>query len=79
MYTSEGNFHKPGIYGGSVRVWANAWDVFRRTPSRGGRGRRAAVDLFRGVLFEWDFVGRRVRYIFFERTRPAASMRPPLA
>ena len=35
--------HKPGIYG-SGREWANAWDVFRRTPSRGGRGRRAAVD-----------------------------------
>ena len=26
-------------------VWANAWDVFRRTPSRGGRGHRAAVDV----------------------------------
>ena len=32
----------PG-YGGSVRVCANAWDVLRCTPSRGGRGRRAAV------------------------------------
>ena len=42
------DLHKLGIYG-SGRVWANAWDVFRRTPSRGGRGRRAAVDLFRGV------------------------------
>ena len=50
MYTSEADFHNPGIYGGSVRVWANAWDVFRRTPSRGGRGSRAAVDLFRGVF-----------------------------
>ena len=49
MYTSEVDFHKSGIYGGSERVWANAWDVFRRTPSRGGRGCRAAVDLFRGV------------------------------
>ena len=39
----EADFHKPGICG-SVRVWANAWDVFRRTLSRGGRGRRAAVD-----------------------------------
>ena len=37
------DFHKPGIYG-SGRVWANAWDEFRRAPSRGGRGRRAAVD-----------------------------------
>ena len=49
-YTSKADFHKPRISGGSVRVWANAWDVFRRTPSRGGRGRRAAADLFRGVF-----------------------------
>ena len=34
-----------------MRVWANAWDVLGRTPSRGGRGRRAAVGLFRGVFF----------------------------
>ena len=40
------------MYGGSVRVWANAWDLFRRTPSRGGRGRRSAVELFRGVFFQ---------------------------
>ena len=39
----EADFHKPGIYGRG-RVWANAWDVFRRTSSRGGRGRRVAVD-----------------------------------
>ena len=39
----EADFPKPGIYG-SGRVWANAWDVFRRMPSRGGRGGRAAVD-----------------------------------
>ena len=51
VYTSEADFHKPGMYGGSMQVWANAWDVFRRTPPRGGRGRRAAVDLFRGVFF----------------------------
>ena len=50
VHTREANFHKPGMYGGSVRVWANAWDVFRRTPSRGSRGRRVAVDLFRGVF-----------------------------
>ena len=64
-----------------MRVWANAWDVFRRTPSRGGPGRRAAVDLFRGVFFQC-LVGFRVffvRFLFFERTRPAASMRPSLA
>ena len=29
---------------GSGRVWSNACDVFRRAPSRGGHGRRAAVD-----------------------------------
>ena len=38
----EADFHKLGIYG-SGRVWANARDVFHRTPSRGGRGRRAAT------------------------------------
>ena len=46
----EADFHKLGIYG-SGRVWANAWDVFRRAPSRSGRGRRAAADFvvcFRG-------------------------------
>ena len=48
--TSEIDFHKPGIYGGSVRVMANAGDVFRCEPSRSGGGRRAAVNLFRGVL-----------------------------
>ena len=37
------DFLKPGIYR-SGRVWANAWDVFGRAPSRGGRGRRDAVD-----------------------------------
>ena len=58
MYTSEADFHELVMYGGSVRVRANAWDVFRRTPSRGGRGCRAAVDLFRGVFFSvwWHFV-----------------------
>ena len=35
MHTSEADFHKPRIYGGSVRAWANAWDVSRRTLSRG--------------------------------------------
>ena len=39
----EVDFHKPGIYG-SEGVWANACVVFRRTPSRAGRGRRAAVN-----------------------------------
>ena len=39
----EADFRKPGIYE-SGRGWANAWSVFRRTPSRSGRGRRAAVN-----------------------------------
>ena len=46
----EADFHKPGIYG-SGRVWANAWDVFSRVPSRVGRGSRAAVDFV--VYFGW--------------------------
>ena len=51
VFTSEADFHKLGMHGGSVRVRANAWEVFGRTPCRGGRGRRAAVYLFRGVFF----------------------------
>ena len=75
----ETDFHKPGIYG-SGRVWANAWDVFRRTPSRGGHGRWAAVDFV--VNFGWgEFLCVCVcfffRFLFFERTRPNASTRPP--
>ena len=46
----EADSHKPAIYG-TGRVWANAWDVFRRAPSRGGRGCRAAVDIV--VCFRW--------------------------
>ena len=53
--------------------------MFRRAPFRGGRGRRTAVDIvvclgwgeFSCVFFSILF--------FFERTRPTASMRPPLA
>ena len=44
MYTSEADFNKPGIYGGSVRVWSTAWDVRRRAQPRVGRGGRTAVD-----------------------------------
>ena len=54
------DFHKPGIYE-SGRAWANAWDVFRRTPSRGGRGRRAAVDFV--VCFGCG--GVRRDFVFF--------------
>ena len=39
-----GTFFWLQIYGSGLEP-ANAWDVFRRTPSRGDRGRRAAVDV----------------------------------
>ena len=46
------------------------WDVFHRAPSRGGRGRRVAVDFVVcfgwGVLFQFFF-----QYIFFLRTHTA--------
>ena len=47
--------------------------MFRRAPSRVGRGRRAAVDFV--VCFGWGGIFRV--FFFFERTRPAVSMRPP--
>ena len=68
----ETDFHKPGIYG-SGRVWANAWEAFRRAPSRDGRGRQAAVDFV--VCFGCGGFFRD--FFSFERTRPAASMRAP--
>ena len=52
--------------------------MFRRTRSRGGRGRRAAVDFV--VRFGFGGVSCFFLSFFFfslERTRPAASMRPP--
>ena len=55
--------------------WANAWDVFFRAPSRCGRGRRAAVGFV--VCFRWVGISFFFRFFFFERTRPAASMRTP--
>ena len=55
---------------------ANAWDVFRRAPSRGGRGCRAAVHVV--VCFACDGISRVFCFVFFfKRTRPVASMRPP--
>ena len=54
------DFHKLGIYA-NKRVWANAWDVFPRMPSRVGRGRRAAVDFV--VCFGWG--GFLFRVLFF--------------
>ena len=64
---------------GSRRVHANAWDVFPRMPSRVGRGRRPAVDSV--VSFGWGGFSVFFQFDFcsLERTRPAASMRPPLA
>ena len=42
-----------------MRVWAAAWDVFRRAPSRVRRGGRAAVDFVvcfgLGVFFSFFF------------------------
>ena len=70
----RGRFHKRGIYG-SGRVWANAWDVFRRAPCRGGRGRWAAVGFV--VCFGCGGISCFFSFFFFERKRPAASMRPP--
>ena len=72
----EADFHKPGIYE-SGQVWSNAWNVFRRAPSRGCRGRRAAVDFV--VCFGWGGFFRVFfpGFFFFERTRPGANMRPP--
>ena len=52
LYVAD--FHKPGIYE-SEGLWANVLDVFGRAPSRGGRGRRAAVDIV-VCLARGDFV-----------------------
>ena len=67
-----------------MRVWANAWDVFFHAPSRGGRGRWADVGFV--VCFRWRGFFRLFFFVFFfrfffffERTRPAANMRQPLA
>ena len=71
MYTSEADFHKPGIYGGSLRVWAAAWDVFRRAPSRVGRGVRVAVYF---VVCFW--VGRIfIGFLFLFLMRPFFAFR----
>ena len=89
----EADFHNPGIYG-SERVWANAWDVFRRALSRGDRGRRAAVDflvcfgcggffrVFRGYAFQI----RRARAVSVNSVKglrqqanlPTENSRPPI-
>ena len=63
--TYVADFHKPGIFG-SGKVWANAWDRFRRMPSQGGRGRRAAVDFV--VCFGCDGISCFCFSFFFLRT-----------
>ena len=70
----EADKKKLGIYG-SGRVWANAWDVFRRTPCRGGHGRRAAFDFL--VCLGFSGISCFFLVFFFERSRPPASMRQP--
>ena len=48
-------------------MWANAWNVFRRTPSRVDRGRRAAVNFV--VCFGWDeFFFRAFRAFAFSNS-----------
>ena len=64
---------------GEYLVWTNAWDAFRRAPSRDGRGRRAAVDIVVRFGVRRIFSSFFFRFFFFVRTqrkRPAASMRP---
>ena len=78
MYTSEADVYKPGIYGGSVRVWATAWDVFRRPLSRVRRGGRAAVDfvvcpgcgVFFSFFFSFLFLRMHTAYCKYEATLP---------
>ena len=60
-----------------MRALANAWDVFRRTPSRGGRGRRVAVDLLRGVFLSGGISRLLFRFLYLECTQTDPSMRPP--
>ena len=56
-----------------MRVWANAWDVSRRAPSRRGRGRRAAVDILVCFGRGGFFIVLRFFSIFFLRTHTAYS------
>ena len=61
----------------SGQVWDNTWDVFRRASSRGGRGRRDAVDFvclkggrFFRVFHEFAFSNS------YTCTRPLAARDP---
>ena len=62
-----------------MRAWPNAWDVFRRRPSRGSRGRRASAVIFRDLFLVVEF---RVLFVFVFVTSMAHGllqihMRPP--
>ena len=62
----------PGIYG-SGRVWANSWEVGFRAPSRGGRGRRAAVGF--AVCFGWGGFFRSFHEFAFSNSYIQSSQR----
>ena len=64
VYTSEADSHKPEIYGGRVQASATEWDVFHCTPSRGGRGRRAAVDILRSISWCVFLVSGGILFFF---------------
>ena len=63
---------------GEYGLTRGTYFVFRRAPSRGGRGRRAAVDYV--VCFRWAyffvFIFVFDFFVFLARTRPAACMGP---
>ena len=70
VYTSEADFHKPGIYGRIVRVLATRGTCFV--------ARRLQVVVVAGLLWIysvvcffsvwWDFVFFFVRFLFFQHT-----------
>ena len=76
----ETDFHKPGVYG-SGRAWANAWGVFRRDLSRGGRGRSADVGFV--VCHRWGGIFSCFFSTFFSSNAHGllyqVSMRPRFA
>ena len=53
----EAGFHKLGVYG-SGQLWTNAWEMFRLTPSRGGR---------RLLWLSWCDLGGADVFVFFFR------------
>ena len=67
-WTSPISTNTPGIYR-SGGVWANAWDGFRRAPSRDGRGRPAAVDFV--VCFGCGGISFLFLFVFFLRMHKA--------